>query len=132
MRAGDSIGLVGPLGAGKTRLVWGVAAGLGVEDTRRVVSPTYVIVREYEARLHLYHVDAYRLGGAAELLELGFEEMCESGGVVLVEWADRVWEARPADHLRIAMEPTGPTDRRIQVESFGDSSLALEERLARM
>ena len=135
--SGDVLGLAGPLGAGKTRLVKGIVAGLGMKDTRRVASPTYVIVKEYAARLHVYHVDAYRLGGADELLDIGFAEMCDAGGVVLVEWADRVSAALPADHLRITIEPVPPAghaasagenERRIYFEAFGEASATLLRR----
>lgn len=126
--AGQVVALVGPLGAGKTCLVKGVVAGLGLKDTRRVVSPTYLIVKEYEARLHVYHVDAYRLDGSGDLSALGFEEMCAAGGVVLVEWADRVCSAMPEDHLRITLEPAGATRRRIVIEALGEQSAALASR----
>lgn len=126
--AGDVVALVGPLGAGKTCLVKGLVAGLGLKDTRRVVSPTYLMVKEYQARLHVYHVDAYRLGGAVDLLDLGFQEMCAGGGVVLIEWADRVSAAIPEDHLRITLEPVGETRRRIFLEALGDKSAALVRR----
>jgi len=126
--AGQVVALVGPLGAGKTCLVKGVVAGMGLKDTRRVVSPTYLIVKEYEARLHVYHADAYRLEGAADLLALGFEEMCAAGGVVLIEWADRVSSALPEDHLRITLEPAGETRRRIVIEALGEQSAALASR----
>jgi tRNA threonylcarbamoyladenosine biosynthesis protein TsaE len=129
VRAGQVIALVGPLGAGKTCLVKGVAAGLGLEGRRRVVSPTYLIVKEYEARLRIYHVDAYRLAGPDDLEALGFEEMCEAGGVVLVEWADRVSSVMPEDHLRITIEPAGETQRRIFFEALGEQSAVLASRL---
>ena len=128
LRAGDVIALVGPLGAGKTCLVKGAVSGLGLQDTRRVVSPTYLMVKEYEARLHVYLVDAYRLSGPTDLLDLGFDEMCGAGGAVLVEWADRVSAAIPEDHLRITLEPAGETQRRIFLEAFGERSAALVAR----
>ena len=78
------IALTGPLGAGKTHLAKGIAEGLQVHDTRVVNSPTFVLVNEYAGRLHMYHVDAYRLAGPAELAALGFEDMCDAGGLVVV------------------------------------------------
>ena len=68
---GAVVALVGPLGAGKTHLVRAVAEGLGVRDSRVVTSPTFVLIQEYEARLPIYHFDAYRLRGDAEFAELG-------------------------------------------------------------
>jgi len=75
LQSGDFVALTGQLGAGKTHLVKGLAVGLGVPADEPVVSPTFVLVREYIGRLKLYHIDAYRLGGAAELFALGLEEM---------------------------------------------------------
>lgn len=97
LRGGEAVALNGALGAGKTQLVKGLAAGLAVAEDEPVVSPTFVLVREYIGRLRLYHVDAYRLSGAEELLALGLDEMlADPGGVVAVEWADRVPGALPS------------------------------------
>src|SRR6266478_4915648 len=85
---GAVIALVGPLGAGKTHLVRAVAEGLGIADSRVVSSPTFVLIQEYDARLPIYHFDAYRLRSAAEFAELGVNEYFEGDGVCLVEWAD--------------------------------------------
>lgn len=116
LRAGDFLALSGPLGAGKTQFIKGVAAGLEVPDEEPVVSPTFVLVREYVGRLKLYHVDAYRLGGADELLALGLEEMMtDPEAVVAVEWADRVAEAVPAPACRIALAHHSPESRRVCV-----------------
>lgn len=109
--SGDVIGLVGQLGAGKTYLVKGIAEGLGLGDAREVNSPTFALVNEYSAREKIYHLDAYRLGNADELLDLGFEEMCNGDSVTIVEWADRVTRALPDDSLWIEIEPTGDTTR---------------------
>ncbi len=126
LAAGDVIALVGTLGAGKTHFVKGVAEGLGLTNRRRVNSPTFVLVNEYDARLHVYHLDAYRLSAADEFEALGFEEMCESGGVVIVEWADKVAEAFPAEALWIEFDVLGDTLRRLTL-CLPDSPLA--ERL---
>lgn len=127
LRPGDVVGLVGPLGAGKTHLTKGIAVGLGVVDERTVNSPTFVLVNEYDGRLHVFHLDAYRLAGDAELLALGFEEMCFSGGVVLVEWADRVREAFSDTTLWIELTPTGENHRRLLLRT---NHLELAARLA--
>src|SRR5438270_927073 len=94
---GAVVALVGPLGAGKTHLVRAIAEGLGVADGRVVSSPTFVLIQEYDTRLPVYHFDAYRLAGAADFLDLGAHEYFEGRGVCLIEWADRVEAALPAE-----------------------------------
>lgn len=126
LAAGDVLALVGTLGAGKTHLVKGIVAGLGLTNRRQVNSPTFVLVNEYDARLHVFHIDAYRLSAADEFEALGYEEMCESGGVVIVEWADKVAEAFPAEALWIEIEVEGETMRRLALKSAGP---AIAERL---
>ncbi len=113
LRAGDVIALVGPLGAGKTQFVKGLAAGLGVTDPRSVNSPTFVLVQEYHGRLTLYHLDAYRLGSVKELSAIGFDELCDAGGVVVVEWADKVQSLLPEAAIWIELMPTGESARSI-------------------
>jgi len=121
---GHVIALIGPLGAGKTVFVKGLAAGAGLADARMVTSPTFVLVNEYDARCHIYHVDTYRLGGPNELWALGFEEMCETGTVV-VEWANKVLNVFPRDFLSIEIEPTGRTQRKFTLRSHGHRSAQL-------
>ena len=128
-RAGDVVGLVGELGAGKTRLAKGVAAGLGVEDERKVRSPSFVLIREHAGRLRLFHVDAYRLAGAGELESLGFEEILGQGGLTVVEWADHVAEALPEDRLTLDLTITGKKSRRIRLNCGGRRSTELLQRV---
>ncbi len=125
------IALQGPLGAGKTHLVKGVAEGLGVGDRSRVSSPTFVLEQEYAGRLLLRHLDAYRLGGPEDLWDIGIDEMCKAGGVVVVEWAERVREALPVDVLEIAIEPVGADARRIRITAGGQQAAALVEKLGK-
>lgn len=110
---GDTLLLVGDLGAGKTTLVRGIARGLGI-DPEEVSSPTFVLINEYRGRLTLHHVDLYRLEGAA-VDDLGLEELSGSGGVVVIEWAERL--TRPiADAIRIRIADKGDTVREIVIE----------------
>jgi tRNA threonylcarbamoyladenosine biosynthesis protein TsaE len=118
--SGAVVGLVGPLGAGKTHLVRAVAEGLGIADPRTVSSPTFVLIQEYDARLPVYHFDAYRLCSEDEFLDLGVQEYFEGNGVCLVEWADRVPGALPAEHLRVTLTITGEDSRRATLEAFGE------------
>ncbi len=104
--AGDCIALCGPLGAGKTCFVSGLARGMQVEG--RVASPSFIVMRQHPGRVRLYHADAYRLADARELAEAGFDEWLEEG-VVALEWANLVAEALPPDALfvRLAYEAEG-------------------------
>jgi tRNA threonylcarbamoyladenosine biosynthesis protein TsaE len=85
------------LAAGKTAFIQGFARGMGY--TGRVTSPTFALQNVYEARFPVYHFDWYRLGSAAEVLDLGWEEWLSRGGVVLVEWADKFPELLPPHAL---------------------------------
>ena len=121
--AGACIALVGTLGAGKTELVKGIAAGAGVPPEVPVNSPTFVIINEYPGRVYIYHVDAYRLRSPDELTAIGFAEMITSGGVVVVEWADRVIAVMPADRITVCMEHVSETTRRITLCASQASSI---------
>lgn len=114
---GAVVALIGTLGAGKTYLVRALADALGVRAV--VNSPTFVLIQEYQGQLPIYHFDAYRLQNPAEFFDLGAHEYFEGQGLCLVEWADRVETFLPDDHLRITMDVTGPTSRRLTVESTG-------------
>src|SRR5712691_10161384 len=103
---GSVVGLIGPLGAGKTHLVRAIAEGLGIADSRAVSSPTFVLIQEYEARLPIYHFDAYRLRSEAEFYDIGAHEYFAGDGVCLIEWADRVAGCLPAEHLRTELTVT--------------------------
>lgn len=116
---GAVIALVGPLGAGKTFLSRCIAQGLDVVDVNQVTSPTFVLVQEYEARLPIFHFDAYRLKQQTEFEDLGALEYFSGEGVCLVEWADRVPAVFPRDHLRIELTVTGPTSRDITLHAVG-------------
>lgn len=117
---GTVIALIGPLGAGKTTLTRAIAESLGV-DAPLVASPTFALVHEYPGRWPVYHFDVYRLSDLKSFLDLGVEEYFNGGGVCLIEWADRVASALPADHLRITLSHDG-NSRRVVIESTGVSS----------
>jgi len=104
---GLAIGLVGPLGAGKTHFVKGLAEGLGV-DPRLVSSPTFVIAQQYVVPAgpeRLHHLDFYRLESEAELESIGFRDLLGPGQVVAVEWLDRFPDALGADRLEVELAP---------------------------
>jgi tRNA threonylcarbamoyladenosine biosynthesis protein TsaE len=110
-RPGDLISLVGDLGAGKTQFAKGFGAGLGITDT--IVSPSFVLMAEYLGRLPLFHVDLYRLADAAEALAGGLVDDRQAEGVTLVEWAERLAEALPAERLDVLIDGAGDEPRRI-------------------
>lgn len=125
---GDVVGLIGELGAGKTQLTKGLALGLGVPDSRLVNSPTFVLVNEYEGRVPVNHIDAYRLATADEFEALGFDEMIECG-VVVVEWADRVAAALPARTIWIEIAAEEDNVRRLAILT---TSPETDQRLAKL
>jgi tRNA threonylcarbamoyladenosine biosynthesis protein TsaE len=87
LRAGDLVALAGPLGSGKTVLARGLALGAGARGY--IASPSFVVVREYEAPVRIYHVDLYRIERAEDLRDLGLDDLMDGSGIVIVEWADR-------------------------------------------
>ena len=117
---GDLVVLAGDLGTGKTAFAQGFARGLGVDEP--VTSPAFILVRTYEGRLPLIHLDVYRLEQMQELVDLGIAELLDEGGVTLVEWGDAVTPGLPSDFLEIRLEAgDGPDDRLLTVRSVGRS-----------
>ena len=125
---GDVVGLNGDLGAGKTRLVQGAADALGAEGP--VLSPTFMLVREYDGDPPVHHVDAYRLSGPLELEDLGLEDVLSADAVVFVEWADRVAAALPESWLELVLSFDDEDDREIEVHPHGEAWTARRGRLA--
>ena len=109
--AGDLVCLWGDLGAGKTHLAKAFGAALGVSDT--IVSPSFVLMAEYRARLPLFHIDLYRLAGAADVLAGGLIDDRQSAGVTLVEWPERLGDALPAARLDVRIDGAGDEPRTI-------------------
>lgn len=106
IRPGDVVALTGELGAGKTCFVQGAAAALGVAG--RVTSPSFVISREYDARIPVVHLDVYRLDSLAEVVDLGFEEIFDRCRVTFVEWGDAMSPLLPPDHLEVEFRLEDP------------------------
>ena len=118
---GQVVARSGDLGAGKTCFSQGVGEGLGVGED--VVSPTFILIAEYEGRLPLLHADVYRLE-AEELPGVGLEESLDDWpGLALVEWAGRFPEVLPADHLTVTLAIEGEA-RRITITASGPRSKA--------
>jgi tRNA threonylcarbamoyladenosine biosynthesis protein TsaE len=123
------LALSGPLGAGKTLLVKGIAHDNAGGD-REVTSPTFTLVQEYSGRLRIYHLDVYRLVRSDDPLLAGLDEMIRPDSAVIIEWADRVRPALPLDTLWIDIDVQG--DRARQFRFRGVSMLARKtlQRLA--
>jgi tRNA threonylcarbamoyladenosine biosynthesis protein TsaE len=117
----DALALSGELGAGKTTLVQGIASGLGIRE--HVVSPTFTLVREYRGRLHLAHVDVYRLERIQDVVDLGLEEIEDGEAVLVVEWGDAIDVVLPTDRLDVELTSADPDPesdaRRIVVDADG-------------
>jgi tRNA threonylcarbamoyladenosine biosynthesis protein TsaE len=130
-RAGDTTILTGELGAGKTTLVRGIAEGLGSQDP--VASPTFTLIREYGGgRLDVVHADVYRLDRLQDVVDLGLDELRDTGrAILLVEWGDAVSELLPDDHLRVELAEAdlGEDARRIVLSATGASWVERWERL---
>jgi len=90
LRQGDILLLMGDLGAGKTTLAQGIAAGLGVSKDQYVRSPTFTLVNEYQGTLPVYHIDLYRIETPSDLVNLNLEEYFFGPGVTLVEWGEKL------------------------------------------
>lgn len=125
---GAFIALYGELGAGKTALARGIGEGLGTMD---VTSPTFTIVQEHEGRLPLFHFDAYRLKDERELFDIGFEEYLMLGGVVLMEWPERVPTALPKERLDITIKGSADEPRDVQFRPYGKRYEALVQSINR-
>ncbi len=126
-RGGETILLEGSLGAGKTTLTQGLAAGLGVSAP--VVSPTFVLLREYRGRLPLYHFDFYRLEVGDHAADLQFEDYLETDGVAVIEWPSYAAEVIPETYLRLTLRDAGDDRREILLEPVGSRYEALVQRL---
>ncbi len=116
LKGGELIVLEGDLGMGKTVFARGIAAGLGVSE-EEVHSPSFTLVHEYEGgRCPLFHVDLYRLDGGEDLEGLGLDELTEAGGVVMVEWGEKLplWYRR--DALTVRFHDLGEDSRQIELD----------------
>ncbi|SHE69604.1 tRNA (adenosine(37)-N6)-threonylcarbamoyltransferase complex ATPase subunit type 1 TsaE [Caloramator proteoclasticus] len=116
LKKGDVISLNGDLGAGKTHLTKGIAAGLGVDDY--ITSPTFTIVNEYMGRLPFYHFDVYRIDDIYEMYEIGFDEYLYGDGVCVVEWGDMVEELLPKDKIYIYIKKLDDSIREVQIKGL--------------
>lgn len=124
LQAGDVLVLTGDLGAGKTTLTKGIAKGLDIDQM--IKSPTYTIVREYEGRLPLYHLDVYRIGNDPDSIDL--DDFLYGDGVAVIEWGELLEEDLLGDYLEIIITPSGD-GRDIELQSNGPRSKELSEAI---
>ncbi|NJD60644.1 MAG: tRNA (adenosine(37)-N6)-threonylcarbamoyltransferase complex ATPase subunit type 1 TsaE [Anaerolineales bacterium] len=119
LKPGDLVALVGDLGSGKTTLVQGIAAGWGTLDP--VSSPTFVLVNVYRHSdgARLFHLDAYRLNGSSEAIDLDLDTMLDQGPMV-VEWAERVKDVLPAEGLWVHLNYIDEVQRDLIFSGRGD------------
>lgn len=129
--SGTVIALIGTLGAGKTRLVQAVAMASGISPDS-VVSPTFVLIAEYQGQRTIYHFDTYRLRDEDEFIELGPEEYFDSDGLSFVEWADRVEICLPRARVEIQIEVTGETSRQFTLRAVGTFDEAVIEEVKKL
>lgn len=125
LEAGDVITLEGDLGAGKTTFTKGIAKGLGIAKT--VNSPTFTIIKEYQGKLPLYHMDVYRLKDSEE--DLGFDEYFEGDGVTVVEWAHLIEDQLPVEFLQIQLFYDNTSGRKIVLSPKGSRYMQLCKEL---
>ncbi|MCX5722846.1 MAG: tRNA (adenosine(37)-N6)-threonylcarbamoyltransferase complex ATPase subunit type 1 TsaE [Nitrospirae bacterium] len=121
LRGGETIALYGPLGAGKTALVRGIAQGLGAAP-EAVTSPTFVVIHEYQGRLPLAHMDWYRITSLRELESTGVIEYFSGQTVTAIEWADKGLALLPQDRIEITLSHRAEQSRTIQLRATGPAS----------
>jgi tRNA threonylcarbamoyladenosine biosynthesis protein TsaE len=113
---GTVIVLLGPLGAGKTALVKGMARGLGIKE--EITSPSFTIISVYESDPPLYHVDLYRLKEVNELSDLGLEELIYGQGITVIEWPEKAFALLPEHTLAVSIDIRADGSRKIQIQGL--------------
>lgn len=125
-RPGDIYCLEGELGSGKTCFVQGLGKGLGIPAF--IHSPTFILANEHRGgRLPLYHIDVYRVRGADEAIGFGLEDYMTEDGVCVIEWAEKIREALPDEHLWITFRHLGEAKRSLVIEAQGSRYESLLE-----
>ena len=136
LRGGDVVCLEGTLGSGKTCLAQGIGRGYGVGQT--LISPTFVLVREYKCAgdtVRLYHIDLYRISGVDEALSLGMDEFLgDERAVCVIEWAERARPLMPSERLWVRLDFAGRADqtrRALYFRAQGERHTALLQEFRR-
>jgi len=115
---GSIIALTGELGSGKTTLIQGIGEGIGIISI--IKSPSFTIINEYPGPIALYHFDLYRLRDEQEIISLGYEEyFYKREGIVAVEWAEKIKDFLPKEHLKIDIQMLSLSERKISLKPCG-------------
>ena len=111
---GDVVALTGELGAGKTCLAQGLGWGLGIDRKLYLTSPSFTLIKEYQGRIPVYHIDLFRLDSVEEMDEFLLQDYLGKG-VTIIEWAEKIETLLPAKHLRIEIVIVTENERRIKI-----------------
>ncbi len=123
IRPGDILLMIGNLGAGKTCLTQGIARGMGIKEYTS--SPSFVLVKEYQGKIPLFHIDLYRIDRIEEISDLGLDDYLYGNGVCVIEWADRAIDFLPAENMLIKITATSKTSRNLEFLPYGKRYIKL-------
>jgi len=123
------IALIGDLGSGKTAFVQGLAKGLEVPNGYYITSPTFTLINEYPGRHPLVHVDLYRLENVSDLEDIGLDEILHGQAVIAIEWADKLSDGLPAEHLVVTMKIIDDDCRTLDLNATGHNVVNLLKAL---
>ena len=129
-RPGDLLAFYGELGAGKTCFIQGISQQLEVKDY--VTSPSFTIINEYQGKIPIYHFDLFRLNTAEEILELGYEEYFYGEGLTVIEWAEKIEQLLPKEHLKIYIKFKDHYKRTISFIPQGDRFKKILKELSKI
>jgi len=120
LRPGDVVALYGNLGSGKTTFTKGIGKGLGVKNPEHINSPTFVLIKEYDGKIPLYHLDLYRLDDFKEIENLAVEEYIYGNGVTVIEWAEKMEGMLPEKRVSVRLNLKGCDKREVEIEDLRD------------
>jgi len=118
LKPGDVVALSGNLGSGKTTFTKGIGKGLGVKNSRHINSPTFVLIKEYDGKIPLYHLDLYRLDNIKDIENIGIEEYIYGDGITVIEWSEKIKEILPEKHISVRFNIKGENKREVIIEDF--------------
>lgn len=125
------LALIGDLGSGKTAFVQGLAKGLEVPDGYYITSPTFTLINEYPGRHPLVHADLYRLENISDLEDIGLDEILHGQAVIAIEWAEKLSDGLPAEHLLVTIKIIDDDCRKLDLIATGHNEMNLLKTLER-